>query len=163
MLLLSLTFGLTIASALVSASSIRAPPRQQAYCYQQRPADQPQRSKALALDCFTLARKLVRRLPRPKQQIEWSRDPAKGIKLPRTFSEKTCVFEIDMLNGGGRAASASFADIAFGSNDIVAPCVHEEPHLGGLIKIGPNAALHLFVYGQPYEPPEDVEDLAATA
>ena len=101
----------------------------------------------------------------PYMQIRWSRDGSMGVKVPKVFTEKTCVFEVNLPPGPGFNV-ASFVDIAFGSNEIVAPCVHEEPHLGGFTKIGLASVVDLFVYGKDYEPAEQSElegNLTATS
>ncbi|KAL8865700.1 MAG: hypothetical protein Q9174_006746 [Haloplaca sp. 1 TL-2023] len=149
-------YSLLTVLSLTTALEPLAIPKEEVYCYQQRAPDQPQRLNVLTLDCFTLARKLVRRMPSPKQERQWSRDPDKGFELPRTFKDKTCVFELDVLPGRAERFgwAASFADIAFASNEIVAPCVHDGLHLGGYRKVGPEGMLNLYVYGAEYEPPE---------
>ena len=82
------------------------------------------------------------------------------MKLPKRFTEKTCVFQIDLPRGRRLGVwEASFADIAFASNDIVAPCVHDGLHLGGMVKLGSAAVLDLYVYGVEYEPPETIESI----
>lgn len=95
--------------------------------------------------------------------IKFSHDPSKGVKVPKIFSEKTCVFEIDLPARYEAYYEASFKDIAFGANEIAAPCIYEEPHLGGLTKIGDDGVLNLFVYGQKYEPPNSDGDEVATS
>ncbi|KAL8958148.1 MAG: hypothetical protein Q9183_005898 [Haloplaca sp. 2 TL-2023] len=160
---LQLSFSFLSIISLSAALGRIAIPKSQVYCYQQRAPDQPQRPPVLFVDCFTLARKLVRRIPNPTQERQWSRDPDKGFQLPRTFKEKTCVIEMDLPPGRAGGWAASFADIAFASNEVVAPCVHDGLHLGGYRKVGPEGMLNLFVYGQEYVPPEPPNNLTATS
>lgn len=164
MLLPPLTIPLLNATSLLLAnSSIDIPPKYPVYCYQQRPADQPQRLRALSVDCFTLARRLVRRIPHPTEQIAFSHDPSKGLKVPRRFHEKTCEFEVNLPEEARGGWSASFADIAFGANEINAPCVHDGLHLGGLTKIGRKGKLDLHVYGREYVPPTLPTDVSSAS
>ena len=152
MILPSITHGLLNATSLLLANLTGK--HDPIYCYQQRPADQPQRLPVLSIDCFTLAQKILRGHRYPRQPLAWSRDATKGLELPRIFSDKTCVFELDLPQGRRGAWEASLSDIAFASNDIVAPCVHDGVHLGGLTRVGPESMLILMVYGQEYENPE---------
>ena len=155
-----LVFGFLSATTLATIfpSNITSNNQEQVYCYEQRPETQPQRLPILSIDCFTLARKIVRRTRFPEMQIGWSYDGNRGVKLPKRFIDKTCAFEIDLPPGRLLGVyEASFADIAFASNEIAAPCVHDGLHLGGLTKVGSKAVLNLYVYGVEYEPPERTE------
>ena len=164
MLLPPLTIPLLNATGLLLANStIDAPPRNPVYCFKQRPEGEPQRAKALLLDCFTLALKIVQEHPRPTHPMDFSHDPNKGRKVPTRFIEKTCGFEVNLPEGQPGAWSASFADIAYGANDIDIPCVHDGDHLGGMTKIGPESKLDLYVYGREWEPPEIGTDIGTTA
>ena len=84
--------------------------------------------------------------------MDFSHDPHKGLKVPKTFTEKTCVIEVDLPPERLGAWSASFQDIAFGSNEISAPCVHDGLRLGGWTKVGPESMLDLYVYGREWSP-----------
>ena len=162
MLLRALALGFLSATTLATSlpSKITSNNQNQVYCYEQRPADQPQRLPIVSLDCFTLARKLLRRTPLPDMQTSWSYSGNKGVKLPKIFTEKTCVFQIDLPPERRLGVwKASITDIAFASNDIVAPCVHDGLHLGGTVKLGNQAVLDLYVYGVEYEPPESTESM----
>lgn len=99
----------------------------------------------------------------PISPITFSRDPSKGLKVPYIFKEKTCVIEVD-LPPAIPAWQASLRDIAFGSNEIVAPCVHDGDHLGGLTKIGQLAPIiDLHVYGKKWENPEETDPWGTSA
>lgn len=150
----AITFATSLPSNITSNNQI------QVYCYDQRPENQPQRLPIVSLDCFTLARKLVRRTRFPEMQIGWSYDGNKGVKLPKRFTEKTCCFQIDLPRGRRLGVwEASFKDIAFTSNEIAAPCAYDGLHLGGMTKLGSKAVLDLYVYGVEYEPPESTESI----
>ncbi|KAL8693240.1 MAG: hypothetical protein Q9218_001913 [Villophora microphyllina] len=158
-----LTLPLQNASSLlttISNTALTAPHRYPVGCYVQRKPPHPQRHKALELDCFVLAHRLVRRLPYPDRQERWSHDPSRGLKVPKFFYEKTCVFEVDLPPEAQGGWMASFSDIAFGSNEIVHPCVWGEEHLGGTTKIGPKGKIDLKVYGREWEPPEPPEEIS---
>ena len=153
MLLPPLTLPVLNATSLFLAnSSSNAPFRNPVYCYEQRAAGQPQRIPALRIDCFTIAIRMAKRIHRADLPIKWSHDSSKGSKVPRKFFWKTCVLEIDLPPGQGGAWEASFGDIALAANEIDIPCVHDDPHLGGLSKIGEESMLDIFLYGREWDP-----------
>lgn len=153
MLLPPLTVPLLNATSLLWAnSSSNAPFRNPVYCYEQRPAGQLQRIPALTVDCFSIAMWMVKKTPRADLPIKWSHDSRKGSQVPKKWSWKTCVVEINLPPGKGGAWEASYADIAFTINEIDAPCVHDGLHLGGLSKIGDESTLDIFVYGREWDP-----------
>ncbi|KAL8665724.1 MAG: hypothetical protein Q9202_002034 [Teloschistes flavicans] len=156
----SLLLPLSATNATPTAPEPRPRPRYPIYCYTQPAPPRPPRPTALSTDCFLLARRMVRRLPYPERQERWSRDPALGLRVPKTFVEKTCVFEMDLPADTRGAWTASFADIAFGSNEVAAPCVYDGVHLGGRTKVGPEGKLDLLIYGKVWDPPEPPDDIS---
>ncbi|KAI4109996.1 MAG: hypothetical protein L6R37_000129 [Teloschistes peruensis] len=130
------------------------------YCYTQPAPPSPQLPHALHTDCYILARRLVRRIPHPEVQQRWSHDPTRGLRVPKIFKEKTCVFEVTLPDEARGGWEASFTDIAFASNEVNALCVWDGVHLGGKTKVGKKGKLDLLVYGERWDPPEPPEDIS---
>ena len=62
------------------------------------------------------------------------------------------MFEIDIDPEHDREKSwaASYYEIGMAAIEILPPCVVNEPHLGGLTKVGRDHVLDMRVYGGPF-------------
>ena len=118
------------------------------FCYQQRPPDRPQRPITTYHDCMLLARRLVSS-GKPYAQMDFSRDPEMGFKTPYRLYGGTCVFEVDIDPEQTREKSwaASYHEIGIAAIEILAPCVVQPPHLGGVTKVGRDLVLDFRLYG----------------
>lgn len=70
-------------------------------------------------------------VPGRDRPITFSRDAAKGYKVPHTVTQGDCVFKIDMRIAESDAVS-SMSEIAKLAGGLARTCVLKQPHLGGV-------------------------------